>query len=203
MTQKTIKLSDIYVKKSDLHIPTKTSDLTNDGNNGSSPFATLDNLPIVPTANTTASNIKMNGSQSAGNLDTYAKADHVHPSDSTKASTTHTHTGWVKKKEIGSTSNTLHVALFVNESLHMCYLRWWNAVFSVTAGYIYGGTEHPWTATSVRGSWVPETYRPTYTAAGAITWGTLFVTPDGKLQATFTRSTDNVVNLYGSVMWIY
>lgn len=40
--------------------------------------------PTIPSANSTASNIKMNGTQNAGELDSFAKADHVHPSDTTK-----------------------------------------------------------------------------------------------------------------------
>lgn len=37
------------------------------------------------TAESTATNIKMNGTQSAGSSAKYARADHVHPSDTTKA----------------------------------------------------------------------------------------------------------------------
>ena len=36
------------------------------------------------TAESTATNIKMNGTQSAGSLATYARGDHVHPSDTSK-----------------------------------------------------------------------------------------------------------------------
>lgn len=36
------------------------------------------------TAESTATNIKMNGTQSAGSLSTYAKGDHVHPSDTSR-----------------------------------------------------------------------------------------------------------------------
>ena len=39
------------------------------------------------TAESTATNIKMNGTQSAGSLATYARGDHVHPSDTSKIST--------------------------------------------------------------------------------------------------------------------
>lgn len=45
----------------------------------------------IPSANTTASNIKVNGTQSAGTLSSYAKADHVHPTDTSRASNDHTH----------------------------------------------------------------------------------------------------------------
>ncbi|WP_405282111.1 hypothetical protein [Methanobrevibacter sp.] len=39
------------------------------------------------TAEATATNIKMNGTQSAGSLSTYARGDHVHPSDTSKENT--------------------------------------------------------------------------------------------------------------------
>ena len=45
---------------------------------------TTEDKPTIPSANSTASNIKMNGTQNAGSLSTFAKADHVHPSDTTK-----------------------------------------------------------------------------------------------------------------------
>jgi len=48
---------------------------------------TTEAKPTVPTANSTASNIKMDGTQSAGSLSTFAKADHVHPTDTSRAST--------------------------------------------------------------------------------------------------------------------
>lgn len=44
----------------------------------------LPSSTTIPTANSTATNIKMDGTQSAGSLSTFAKADHVHPSDTTK-----------------------------------------------------------------------------------------------------------------------
>lgn len=51
--------------------------------------------PVISTKNsafnvafdTTATNIKMNGTQSLGTLGTVARADHIHPSDTTKVST--------------------------------------------------------------------------------------------------------------------
>lgn len=41
--------------------------------------------------NTTASNIKMNGTQSAGSGTSVAKANHVHPTDTSRAAASHTH----------------------------------------------------------------------------------------------------------------
>lgn len=54
--------------------------------------------PVITTKNTafnvnfdgTASNIKMNGTQSLGSLSTVARADHIHPSDTTRVATTRT-----------------------------------------------------------------------------------------------------------------
>lgn len=48
----------------------------------------LSNKPSIPSANSTATNIKMDGTQSAGSLTTFAKADHVHPSDTSRVPTT-------------------------------------------------------------------------------------------------------------------
>lgn len=44
----------------------------------------IKNKPTIPAANTTATNIKMDGTQSAGSASTYAKADHVHPTDTSR-----------------------------------------------------------------------------------------------------------------------
>ncbi len=52
----------------------------------------LSNKPTIPSANSTATNIKMDGTQSAGSLSTFAKADHVHPTDTSRAAATHSHT---------------------------------------------------------------------------------------------------------------
>lgn len=51
---------------------------------------TTENKPTIPSANSTATNIKMDGTQSAGSLSSYAKADHVHPSDTTKSAKSET-----------------------------------------------------------------------------------------------------------------
>ena len=52
---------------------------------------TTEAKPTIPSANATATNIKMNGTQSAGSLTTFAKADHVHPVDTSRAAAVHTH----------------------------------------------------------------------------------------------------------------
>ena len=43
------------------------------------------------TGSSTATDIKMNGTQSAGSSSQYAKADHVHPIDTSRAPSSHTH----------------------------------------------------------------------------------------------------------------
>ena len=43
------------------------------------------------TGSSTAADIKMNGTQSAGSSSQYAKADHVHPIDTSRAPSSHTH----------------------------------------------------------------------------------------------------------------
>lgn len=52
---------------------------------------TTEAKPTIPSANATATNIKMNGTQSAGSLTTFAKADHIHPVDTSRAAASHTH----------------------------------------------------------------------------------------------------------------
>lgn len=49
-------------------------------------------FPTIPSANDTATNIKINGTQAAGSLDSFARADHVHPIDTGRAPRSHTHT---------------------------------------------------------------------------------------------------------------
>ena len=45
----------------------------------------------IPEQNSVASNIKMNGNVNAGSLSTYARADHIHPIDTSRAPINHTH----------------------------------------------------------------------------------------------------------------
>ncbi|WP_407454412.1 hypothetical protein [Methanobrevibacter sp.] len=62
-------------------------------------------LTDVPVANDTASNIKMNGSQNAGSLSTFAKADHVHPTDTSRAASDHQHGSITNDGKVGSSAN--------------------------------------------------------------------------------------------------
>ena len=59
-------------------IPSKTSQLTND-----SGFITSSDIPEGPAASTITP--KMNGTASVGTETAFARGDHVHPSDTTKA----------------------------------------------------------------------------------------------------------------------
>lgn len=52
---------------------------------------TTEAKPTIPVANATATNIKMDGTQSAGLLSSFARADHVHPVDTSRATASHTH----------------------------------------------------------------------------------------------------------------
>ena len=56
---------------------------------------TTEAKPTIPVANATATNIKMNGTQSAGSLSSFARADHVHPVDTSRAAASHTHSNYL------------------------------------------------------------------------------------------------------------
>ena len=58
------------------------------------------------TAESTATNIKMNGTQSAGDSSTYARGNHVHPTDTSRAPTSHASTG--TGYGVGTTANYGH-----------------------------------------------------------------------------------------------
>ena len=99
-------VKDTDSRLSDARTPTSHThgNLQNDGSVGTSNNAsknvvtdangkiTTEAKPTVPTANSTATNIKMDGTQSAGSLSTFAKADHVHPTDTSRAAASHSHT---------------------------------------------------------------------------------------------------------------
>ena len=82
-------------------VPTKTSDLTNDSN-----FVTSS---AVPTATTTTP--KMDGTAAVGSETKYAKGDHVHPSDTSKANlASPTFTGTPKAPTAAANTNTTQIA---------------------------------------------------------------------------------------------
>lgn len=83
-------------------IPTKTSDLTND-----SGFITSADVPDGSTASTTTP--KMNGTAAVGTETAFARGDHVHPTDTSRAPTSHASTATTYGK--GTSSNYGHVKL--------------------------------------------------------------------------------------------
>ena len=54
-------------------------------------YTDLTNKPTIPEGSSTATDIQMDGTQSAGSSTKYAKADHVHPTDTSRAASSHTH----------------------------------------------------------------------------------------------------------------
>lgn len=106
---KTINLNTYYYKKSEIddllsrkaNLTHTHGNITNDGfitNQKSKNVVTDENgkiiteaKPTIPVANATATNIKMDGTQSAGSLSSFARADHVHPVDTSRAAASHNH----------------------------------------------------------------------------------------------------------------
>ena len=66
---------------------------------------TTENKPTIPTGSSTATDIKMNGTQNAGSSSNFAKADHVHPTDTSRAASSHAHGNISNNGAIGSTAN--------------------------------------------------------------------------------------------------
>ncbi|MBO6267937.1 MAG: hypothetical protein J6N19_02185 [Clostridium sp.] len=94
------KIKNTFAKTSD--VPTKTSDLTND-----SGYITSADVPEGAAASTTTP--KMDGTAAAGSETAFARGDHVHPVDTSRAPTSHASTGTTYGK--GTSSNYGHVKL--------------------------------------------------------------------------------------------
>jgi hypothetical protein len=60
---------------------------------------------VNPSFETSTSNIKMNGTVSVGTSDKVARADHIHATDTSRASSTHVHGSITNDGKIGSTAN--------------------------------------------------------------------------------------------------
>ena len=82
--------------------------ITKDGKVGSTA-----NKPLITTTGGavttgsfegTATNIKMNGTQAVGSLNTFARGDHVHPTDTSRAASDHTHGNLQNNGQVGSTA---------------------------------------------------------------------------------------------------
>ena len=67
---------------------------------------TTEAKPTIPTGSSTATDIKMNGTQSAGSSSNFAKADHVHPTDTSRAAANHNHDGTYLKSYTPPTGST-------------------------------------------------------------------------------------------------
>ena len=94
------KIKNTFAKTSD--VPTKTSDLTN--NSG---FITIEDVPEGAAASTTTP--KMDGTAAVGTEAAFARGDHVHPVDTSRAPTSHASTGTTYGK--GTSGNYGHVKL--------------------------------------------------------------------------------------------
>ena len=80
---------------------------------GKEPAITTKNTAFNKNFETTASNIKMNGTASAGSSDNVARADHVHPSDSGKLGTS----GNGSNVTVAFTAATTRANIATNEKL--------------------------------------------------------------------------------------
>ena len=74
----------ISSKAASISVPTKTSDLTND-----SDFITSADVPEGAVATTTTP--KMDGTAAVGSETKFARGDHVHPTDTSRAASSHAH----------------------------------------------------------------------------------------------------------------
>ena len=78
-------------------------------------------IPTVPSFTATATDIKMNGTQAVGSEATVARADHVHPSDTSRASLTGTETltnKRITKRVTTETSNATPTPNVANCDIH-------------------------------------------------------------------------------------
>ncbi len=89
-------------KIANITVPTKTSDITND-----SGFITIVDVPEGAAASTTTP--KMNGTAAVGTQTAFARGDHVHPVDTSRAPTSHASTATTYGA--GSSTNYGHVKL--------------------------------------------------------------------------------------------
>ena len=105
------RLSDARTPTSHAH-----GSITNDGKVG-----TAANKPLITGTNGvvsagsfegTATNIKMNGAQSVGSLNTFARGDHVHPVDTSRAPTSHASSATTYG--VGTSANYGHNKLVTN-----------------------------------------------------------------------------------------
>ena len=100
-------------KIANISVPTKTSDITND-----SGFITTSDIPEGAAASTTTP--KMNGTAAVGTELAFARGDHIHPTDTTRAAlASPTFTGTPKAPTATAGTNTTQIATtaFVNTAV--------------------------------------------------------------------------------------
>ncbi len=91
-------------KIANISVPTKTSDITND-----SGFITASDVPAGPSPSTTSP--AMDGTAAVGTETAYARGDHVHPKDTTKADKeSPTFTGTPRAPTASAGTNTTQIA---------------------------------------------------------------------------------------------
>lgn len=103
----------VTAKAVDIPVPTKTSDITND-----SGFITAEDVPEGAAASTTTP--KMDGTAAVGTETAFARGDHVHPSDTSKANLASPEfTGTPKAPTAAAGTNTTQIATtaFVNSAV--------------------------------------------------------------------------------------
>lgn len=159
-------------------IPTKTSQLTNDsgyltshqditgkldkaqGSTNASKNVvtdangniTVEAKPTIPSANTTASNIKMNGTQSAGSLTSFAKADHIHPTDTSRVAVSQGTSNSGKFLKVNSSGNVACESVTIPSAYtHPSYTSKSNGLYKITVD----GTGHVSATASVSASDIP------------------------------------------------
>lgn len=75
----------------------------------------ITDFPTIPSANATATNIKMDGTQSAGSLTSFAKADHVHPTDTSRVAVSQGTTNSGKFLKVNSSGNVACESVSVSD----------------------------------------------------------------------------------------
>ena len=165
-------------KIANITVPTKTSDITND-----SGFITN---ASIPSATTTTP--KMNGTAAVGTQTTWAKGDHVHPSDTSRVPTTRTVNGHALSSNVtvtkgdvglGNAENTADADKVVKSAGKLTTARAIDGVnFNGSAAIIHYGTCSTTASTATKevsctgftlttGSWIAIKFSVTNSAAVA------------------------------------
>lgn len=126
-------------------VPTKTSDLTND-----SGFITTSDIPEGAAASTTTP--KMDGTATVGTELRFARGDHIHPTDTSRAAASHSHGNITNGGDITATAPTIASGdqLVIND----------NSASKITNGPTFDGSTTT-KALTPKGTW--ETFATTNT----------------------------------------